>query len=247
MEYAGISEKGLAREINQDAILMHSGTCAGLFVIADGMGGHSHGEWASQQIIRCLEEWWKNFRAASYEGDFARMTASIKQAVEYANREIYTSYNGTEICGSTIALLFLYQNQYCILYTGDSRIYQYQGRTWRLLTVDETWENQASLSRQERKDFQNPNYGKLVNAIGIRERMQCRILTGQCDERSIFLLCSDGLYKFCSDSYLKRCIKKSRKNGELEDICCQMRDMVYKNGAGDNVSLVIVRLCATKL
>lgn len=241
MKYTGISEKGLVREINQDAILMHSDACAGLFVIADGMGGHSHGEWASQQIIMSLEEWWKNFQSVTYEGDFTRMTTSIKQAVEYANREIYASYNGTEICGSTIALLFLYQNQYCILYAGDSRVYQYQSRAWKLLTVDETWENQAALSEQQRKDFKNPDYGKLMNAIGIRKRMQCRILTGQCDERTTFLLCSDGLYKFCSGNYIKHCMKKGRKTGDLEIICREMRDMVYRNGAGDNVSLIIVR------
>lgn len=241
MEYVGISETGLVREINQDAILMRSDVCVGLFAIADGMGGHSHGEWASQRIISELEGWWENFQATSYDDDFRRMTASIKQAVEYANREIYQNYNKTEICGATIVLLFIYRNQYCILHAGDSRAYQYQGRKWRLLTVDETWENQAGLSKLQRKDFENPNYGKLMNAIGTRERMQCRISTGQWKEGEPFLLCTDGLYKFCPERYLKRCMKKSRKKQNLESVCYRMRDMVYKNGAGDNVSLIIVR------
>lgn len=241
MEYVGISETGLVREMNQDAILMHADACTGLFAVADGMGGHSHGEWASRRIIMKLEVWWKQFRAALYEYDFRRMTVSIKQAVEQANREIYTNYNRMAICGSTIAVLFLYQNQYCILYAGDSRVYQYLGNELILLTIDETWENQAGLSPEERKDFLNPNYGKLVNAIGTRETMRCRILTGMWEDDNSFLLCTDGLYKFCTNKELKYYMKKSRKADNLGNICNQIRDTVYRNGAGDNVSYIIVR------
>ncbi len=241
MEYAGISEKGLVREINQDAVLMRADASAGLFAVADGMGGHSHGERASQLIIKELSMWWENFQPSSYDGDFMRMTASIRQAVEYANREIYINYNKKVICGSTIVLLFIFKNQYCILYAGDSRVYQYRGSLWKLLTIDETWENQSDLSERQRKDFKNPNYGKLVNAIGVRGSMQCRILTGQLKRKDTFLLCTDGLYKFCPDKYLKFYIKKSRRMGNLEDICQRMRDMVYDNGAGDNISFIVVK------
>ncbi|GFI19436.1 serine/threonine phosphatase stp [Lachnospiraceae bacterium] len=242
MEYAGISEKGLIREINQDAILMRSDVSAGLFAVADGMGGHSHGEKASQLIIKELSVWWENFQPSSYDGEFMRMTASIKQAVEYANREIYINYNKKVICGSTIVLLFIYKNQYCILYAGDSRVYQYRGSLWKLLTIDETWENQIDLSVWQKKDLKNPNYGKLVNAIGVRGNMQCRILTGQLKRKDSFLLCTDGLYKFCSDRYLKLCMKKSRRIMHLEDICQKMLDRVYGNGAGDNISFIVVKV-----
>lgn len=241
MEYVGISETGLIREMNQDAILMHTDSRMGLFAVADGMGGHSHGEWASRCIMMELEVWWKQFQATAYENDFRRMTLSIKQAVEQANRKIYTNYNRMEICGSTIAVLLLYQNQYCILYAGDSRVYQYQGNGLRLLTIDETWENQAGLSPEERKDFLNPNYGKLVNAIGTRKTMRCRMLTGLWEDNNSFLLCTDGLYKFCTNKELKYYMKKSRKTDNLENVCYQIRDIVYRNGAGDNVSYIIVR------
>lgn len=241
MEYVGISETGLVREMNQDAILMHTNACTGLFAVADGMGGHSHGEWASRCIIMELETWWKRFQAISYDNDFKKMTLSIRQAVEQANRGIYTNYNQIEICGSTIALLFIYRNQYCILYAGDSRVYQYQENRLKLLTIDETWENQAGLSPQERKNILNPNYGKLINAIGTRKTMRCRILTGRRAGKNSFLLCTDGLYKFCPDKDIKYYLKKSQKSDNLENICYQIRDVVYQNGAGDNVSYIIVR------
>lgn len=242
MKHVGICDVGKVRDINQDAILTVSKDNCGLFVVADGMGGHSQGEKASQHIVQTLLEWWKAFSPAKYDNDFKRMIYALKQMLEQANREIYRSYNQTATCGSTAVILFIYKNTYGILYAGDSRIYMYYERKLRQMTVDEVWENQPDLSPKERKLCWDYCHGKLLNAVGIKQEIECKVITDELEEGMVFLLCSDGLYKYCSERYLKRCMKKARNAGNVEYSCACLLDKVYEGQAKDNISIVLVQV-----
>jgi len=240
IEYYGRSEAGKIRDMNQDAILMHTKKEAGLFVVADGMGGHSHGEKASRLIIQILNKWWNDFDPSAYDYIFQRMILSVKQSVEEANAIIFEQYNQDNICGSTIALLFIYKNYYGILHAGDSRCYMYRKYDLKQMTVDDVWENQANISIAERMDLKHPNRGKLINAIGTCKEMKCKIKTDVWSSDTIFLLCSDGLYKMCTEKRVERCIRRYSRHGTLSDMCRDMLEKVYENGAEDNVSVVLV-------
>ncbi len=241
MEHVEICDIGKVREINQDAILAVSREKTGLFAVADGMGGYNRGEEASQYIIQVLENWWVNFRPEYFEDDYKRMIYSLKQQLEQINRDIYQNYNNGSICGATVVILFVYQDMYGIIYAGDSRAYLYWERQIKQLTIDEVWENQPALTIREKKKNWKQCHGKLVNAIGIREEMQCRIITDKVEKNMIFLLCSDGLYKYCPEKYLRKYLKKTKRE-ELEYICADLLDEVYRGEAKDNVSIVLVKI-----
>lgn len=241
MEYRGICDTGLQRTMNQDAIYMAAENDIGLFCVADGMGGHSHGERASREIIDNIAFWWKKFQESDYDYDFFRMIYSLNQVLEKANRNIYRMSGDRQISGSTVVVLFICHERYGILSAGDSRIYLCDRARVRQLTVDEVWENQANLKLSSRVKKQHPNLGKLVNAIGIAEDVRITSSTDQRRAGMTFMLCSDGLYKMCSDRFIARALKEC-KRGALDEVVNKLIKKVYEGGAKDNTSIILVRV-----
>lgn len=241
LEFAGKCDIGKKREMNQDAMGMYQAKEAGLFVVADGMGGHTNGDKASRMVVTELQNWWNSFSPALFGCEFRKMLMAIEQVIEYANGKIFREFNQRGICGTTVTVLFIYKNYYGVIYAGDSRCYLGQGRKWKQLTLDEVWENQPFLTQRERSMKDHPHRGKLINAIGIKEEGKCRVLTDQIPPDAIFLLCSDGLYKFCADKSMKNIVKRSKTRKDLEQSVERLIDIVYQNGADDNVSVILVR------
>lgn len=246
-EFSGVCDIGKIREVNQDAIFMDAGEDAALFAVADGMGGHFHGEAASGIVVGELRRWWEEFQADSYRkeqaGETGRVLLSLQQRLELANRTIYRQYNSdTQICGSTVAVLFIYRDSYCVLSSGDSRIYYANGLRWKQLTCDDVWENQPGVIEQYRPAElrRNANYGKLVHAIGTAKEA---VFSGKTDilkDDDRFLLCSDGLYKMCREKELKKIVRSYKGNKNGTRLLGQMMDQVYEKGARDNISCILV-------
>lgn len=241
MEYRGVCDIGLERTMNQDAIFMAADNDIGLFCVADGMGGHSHGERASREIVDNIALWWKDFQEPDYDYDFTRIIYSLNQVLEKANRNIYRMSGDRQIIGSTVAVLFVCHERYGILSAGDSRIYLCDRARVRQLTVDEIWENQVNLNLSSRVKKQHPNRGKLVNAIGIEEDVRITSSTDQGRDGMTFMLCSDGLYKMCTDRVIARAMKECRR-GVLDEVMNKLIRKVYEGGAKDNTSIILVRV-----
>lgn len=241
MKYVALSEKGKVRKINQDSIFAASGKNVGLFIVADGMGGHSQGEKASQLIVRRMSEWWETFQKEKNNSSFMQIMNSLKKTAKEVNEEIYQVYNKEDICGSTMVLLFICKNAYGIISAGDSRIYLYHRWKFRQMTIDEVWENQPALTPLERKNNWDRCHGRLYNAVGIRKEMQFHIVTDQWKTGMIFLICSDGLYKYCQEKFLIKCMRKARVNWNLQISVDALLSKVYEQDAEDNISLILVK------
>ena len=248
-EFCGICDIGKRREKNQDAIFMDAGTDAALFAVADGMGGYLHGEEASGIIIGEMRKWWEEFpkrqQICGAAGDFGKMISALGQRLELANRMIYERYgSGREICGSTAAVLFLYRESYCVLSSGDSRVYYLNSFTWKQLTSDDVWENQPELSQQFSKDeiLSHPNRGRLVRAAGVKKEFTCTAQTGILERKMLFALCSDGVYKCMEPEALKEALKLAIKGDGLARPLADMENAVYENQAPDNLSCVLVKV-----
>lgn len=241
MEYAVLCDIGKTRSINQDSVFAASRGDEALFVVADGMGGHSYGEKASRHIVKKMEQWWENFHAQESDHDFTQIMQAVRQAAEQANREIYEKYNQKDICGSTMVLLLIWKQAYGIIFAGDSRGYVYDGHTLRQLTVDEVWENQPCLTKEEKEEGWERNHGRLYNVIGIRKEMRCHVLTNERKPGILFLLCSDGLYKYCPERFIKRYLKKAKRGRQLQVCADALLSKVYESGAKDNISMILVR------
>lgn len=242
MEYAGDTRTGLIRTVNQDSILALSKGEISLFVVADGMGGHTEGEKASRAITESLRMWWRSIEEESYEPDFFKLVASVRNYIEQANTYIYEKYNNNAVCGSTVSALLLYQKNYAIFQVGDSRIYKLQKRRLSQLTVDEVWENDVMTKKKFSPEeiIRNGKRGKLVNAVGTTPEIGITIKTDYLDGESVFLVCSDGLYKMVSPRKLTKVMKRISKGTSVREGMETLMKDVYDAGAVDNVSMIII-------
>lgn len=243
MEYAGDTRTGLIRAVNQDSILALSKGEVSLFVVADGMGGHVEGEKASRAITENLRIWWRNIEENRYEQDFFKLVTSVRNYIEQANTYIYEKYNNNAVCGSTVSALLLYKKNYAIFQVGDSRIYKLEKRRFSQLTVDEVWENDIMTKKKfsPQEILRSAKRGKLINAVGTTPELGITIKTDYLHEETIFLVCSDGLYKMIPPRGLVKVMKKISKGASVREGIDALMNGVYDAGAVDNVSMIIVK------
>lgn len=243
IDYCGVCDKGNKRVVNQDAILMSAKRELGLFVVADGMGGHSLGEVASGCIVNELRNWWESIIGQEEKFEFYQLIMCLKQKIKEINRRIYEEYNNGTVCGSTVVILLIYKRYFCIVTVGDSRIYRLRGLWMKQMTVDDVWENLEEV--KENFDLaeikSNINYGKLTSAIGIDREVTLKVQTGKLRGGDKFLLCSDGVYKLCKSVQIKERMRKYKGTENGKDIVKRLLDSVYEKGAPDNISAIFLR------
>lgn len=246
--YRVVSEVGKCRNINQDAVLAYARGNSGIFVVADGMGGHSEGEFASNEIIKICRQFWNQYDGNFEKEEFPALIEVMEQKLQMANEFIFREKNGKGICGTTVIVLLIVKEYYAIFSVGDSRIYTCINRRCVQLTKDDIWDNLSSTqelySEEEIEDHNNQ--GKLVHAVGISEHVEIQVQTGRLHRKQSFLMCSDGLYKCCKEQKLQRLLKKVKSATSMELVLQEYRNTVYKSGATDNFSIVLVRYVPEK-
>ena len=244
----GFSETGLKRTINQDSIGMFPGEGEGLFLVSDGMGGHSEGERASQAIGEACRQWWEARQEREIRPGFQETMGQLKELLGQASRKIREDTKEGEICGATVVLLWIQEGSYGLIWSGDSRCYladqRFLGTRIRQLTIDDVWENQPELSQQFSKDeiLSHPNRGRLVRAAGVKKEFTCTAQTGILERKMLFALCSDGVYKCMEPEALKEALKLAIKGDGLARPLADMENAVYENQAPDNLSCVLVKV-----
>lgn len=244
IQYCGFTDQGYKRKKNQDYIVMRANEQSGLFVVADGMGGHVMGEKASSTIGEFMEGWWNYFQNDIREKHFPQLIQEICNCLEQANQCICNKYNMDGVCGSTVVVLFIHHGKYAYFTCGDSRLYLYAKRNLQQISVDDVWENQPEIMyqyTQEQKE-NHPDYGKLVTAVGTSPVLQLRVMQGDLTGKEKFLLCSDGLYRMCSGQEMSKALHfyKDEKSGVHS--LKRMQTVVYENGAKDNCSVILVKV-----
>lgn len=240
--YSVISNKGLVRETNQDAIAAYVYKNIGLFVVADGMGGHAAGEKASATIIEKMDIFWKAKLQEEFRIDFMDWVRDIRFAIEEANKEIFMNYNQDQVCGSTIVAVLVYGIHFATFSVGDSRIYSVDKFKINQLSVDDVWDNlidvKAEFTEEEIKNHKN--HGKLLNAVGIDKKIKINVTIDNLKKNQKLILCSDGLYKYCDEKYIGMCLALARNDKAINKATEKIFNKVIQNGARDNVSFIIV-------
>ena len=140
MIYEVRTDRGLCRNVNQDAVAAFVKGTTGLFVLADGMGGHSRGELASGTVAARFQSFWQGIIKGGLLSDFQMLFVQVKDVIIDVNREIYERYNQGQICGAAVAVLLIVDGCYASFSIGDCRIYTYTRRRIRRLTVDDIWD-----------------------------------------------------------------------------------------------------------
>ncbi len=246
--YTILSEIGLGRKENQDAVFGANDGSVGIFLVADGMGGHVDGARASATVKNNIKTWWTQYIKSRKEQDFFQNIEEIKAILEASNQEILDYTKDGELSGSTVVLLWIQKDSWAVISCGDSRCYQVQngffiGQVCQL-TTDDVWENQQQNIRgmKEEEIRKHNNFGCLIRAVGTNPDFSCTVRSDQIKEKTLFALCSDGIYRYCPEPYFKRQLQKAKKVERLSICMDKIRSEVYQNGALDNLSLIFVHI-----
>lgn len=234
LSYSEYTSAGFVRQNNQDSIFSAIRDNYGLFIIADGMGGHFGGEIASCMLKTALSDWWGNF---TEETGFEESCEQIKKIIEETNSAIYNQYSSQgKICGTTLALLFFYNDRYLLINTGDSRIYSYSRWKLRQESVDHVFSEEKKITGELTDDEieMHRNKNKLTSAIGCKKNFKMNIKTAPLDRKTTFFLCSDGVYKLCDDKLIRRAVKIKDSTVMTE----MLKNNIEENGASDNFSFI---------
>lgn len=220
---------GLVRSSNQDSY--YCNPAAGVWVVADGMGGHYGGEWASAAIIERIGNFPKH-------GDFAKRLDAARQAIADSNRCIFdeAQTQGRQM-GSTVVALVIGDGRYAILWAGDSRAYLKRGDAFLRLTRDHSQAEElvdaGLLDRGAVAGHHSSHI--LVRAIGVLPSVEIDEIAGECSENDVFLLCSDGLHNLVSDAEIAEMIDR----GAFDRVSEQLVELSLERGAPDNITVCL--------
>ena len=230
IRYNATSHVGRVREVNEDCILALPKD--GIWVVADGMGGHAAGDFASQTLCDMVAA------LPSTENPSERMHG-VRNAIMRSHDAITAEADrrGLQTIGTTVVSLILTDHHFVAFWVGDSRIYRLRGGLLEMLTMDHslvaplvaagklTWD-EADL---------HPQANVITRAVGVGEELEIDKVRGEVAPGDRFLLCSDGLTKYTTDAMLAR-----ELSGPIENVADALLDIALTSGGADNISIIVV-------
>jgi protein phosphatase len=240
---------GIERDHNEDALfvllLNASGFDAipdfGLFVVADGMGGHRSGERASAISVqtvarRITQETLLRFFDEGGRGDIPALHELLREALEEANRSVVEMVPGG---GTTLTAAVLLGEQLTIGHVGDSRAYLVKDGTTEVITRDHSLVERLRELGQLTPDeaATHPQRNVLYRAIGQGDNLEVDVFTQPIPRGGYVLLCSDGLWGEVPDEEILRIISQST---DLQQACEELVRAANAAGGPDNITAVLV-------
>ena len=249
---AGGQSVGKQRELNEDSLLAITTTMAGnsgnlpfgLYVIADGMGGHQFGEVASNAAIRTVAGYvLRKFHSYLFQIKTDTMDESFQEimlaAVSEAQRAIQREAPGS---GTTLTAALVLGQQITVAHVGDSRAYfVYPDGRIETITRDHSLvkrlEELGHISPEEAENY--PHRNVLYRALGQGEILEPDIFTVAFPQSAYLMICSDGLWGVVSEQDLVRSITEA---SNLQRACQNLVTAANTAGGPDNISVVLVQL-----
>lgn len=231
-ESYGISHPGCVREENEDNYLIEPRS--GLWAVADGMGGHEAGRFASETIVQHLA-------TIGIARSAPELRANFEDRLVRAHDEIraLARRRGTTV-GSTVAALLAMDGRFACLWSGDSRVYLVRDGVISQLSRDHT-EVQELLDRgmiTEAEADTWPRRNVITRAVGVGEEIVVDFHQGELRPDDVFVLSTDGLTAHVSDAEIEDAVNA----GGPKAACEELLTKVLKRGGTDNVTVVAVRV-----
>ncbi|MCX7019166.1 MAG: Stp1/IreP family PP2C-type Ser/Thr phosphatase [bacterium] len=244
---AGITDIGLRRAHNEDCI--HLSDNQGIYLVADGMGGHAAGEVASHCAVEEIKNFFNLFSERQditwpypYDKRHSPAVNAILCGIRLANRRVYDMQRERpELCGmgTTMAALLITGNTATIAHAGDSRIYRLRGGKLELFTSDHSWVNEQIkrnvITPEEARNHRFRNV--ITRALGNRLDLEIDISAADIRNGDLFLLCSDGLSGLVEDEKIQDILARDLP---LEERAENLVDAANDAGGIDNISAVLV-------
>lgn len=239
MRTYSVSDTGILREMNQDFCFASDqpvGNLPNLFIVADGMGGHRAGDYASRYTTHRI--------VASVTRNKEKEPISIlKEAITTANQILMDEAREDEDkfgMGTTIVAATILDDRLCVANIGDSRLYLVNGGI-RQVTVDHSYvEEMIRLGKVDAKTARvHPNKNIITRAIGATEDVEADFFEVELSGEERILLCTDGLTNMVEDAVICEVMLSA---GTPEKKARQLVDLANQNGGRDNITVVIVEL-----
>ena len=243
----GATDVGRRRDHNEDAFLCDDDL--GLWVVADGMGGHAAGEVASQEAIDTIFGMvTRGKRTLELHGDLSeekaraarRLLEGAVQAATYIIFAIAELDPGKAGMGTTISAMMRAGNYAVLAQVGDSRIYRVRSTEVTQLTEDHTmvaWQlKQGLITPEEAKRSKQRNV--ITRAVGNRDYVQVDTVIIECELGDLYLLCSDGLHGYLRSEELPELVAVGGG-----DAVKKLIKLANRRGGKDNITAVLVEVC----
>ena len=234
VKVASITDPGRVRKTNEDSFFADGEM--GLFMVADGMGGHAGGEIASRIAVATISE---ALKATRPDGDAA---ALIRNAIAEANLAIYAeaeAHPELHGMGTTLVLAFSRGDAIHLAHLGDSRAYLIRDGSIKQLTEDHSLVAEmvktGQLTAEEAPRFHLRNV--VTRSLGNQQSIEPELAVVEWRSGDLLLLCSDGLTNMVDEAELHSLI--SGGGPDLERSCRQIMELANRNGGRDNITAVL--------
>ena len=228
----GKTDVGKARKLNEDSMLVRPEV--GMWVVADGMGGHEAGDVASQMVVNTLKEVPEGISLEKYIDDVEDALIGVnKKLIEIANQ----GEKPTTI-GSTVVVMLAYEKFCAFMWAGDSRLYRHRNGELVQLTIDHSqvqlYVEKGLITKEEAEN--HPQSNMITRAVGASENLVLDVDMQEMEKGDRYLLCSDGLTKHITDLDFENILAK----GDIEKKCNELIDLTLARGAKDNVTAILI-------
>jgi PPM family protein phosphatase len=256
MEYtaAARTDVGRKRSGNEDSFCVAREL--GLFLVADGMGGHAAGEVASRLAVETIQDWMRKYARGESTPLVGQPLAGgsnrsnwLLSSIRLANRVIFeTAQGGKEYAGmgTTLVAALAMGTRVALAHVGDSRIYRVRDDQIVQLSKDHSFIQQqlerGIISSEEAHDSQ---YRHLITrALGLKESVEVDLVEQDVQSGDLLLLCSDGLSDLLEDEEM---LAATREHADdLEKICQTLIDQANYKGGDDNITVLVIQARGAK-
>lgn len=237
MKSYSVTDVGQKRQVNQDYVYASEepvGNLPNLFVVADGMGGHNAGDFASSFAVQTLVR-------TILEDENQNPIKIIRHAVEEANRKVleesklHAEMSGM---GTTMVLVTIIDDYAYVANVGDSRLYLIEDQILQITkdhSLVQEMVRRGLITKEEARE--HPDKNIITRVLGIGPEIEVDFFDIHLKENSVLLLCSDGLSNMVSDEDIWRIVNTSR---EMKEAGMRLVSLANENGGKDNIAVVLV-------
>nr|MBQ6241801.1 Stp1/IreP family PP2C-type Ser/Thr phosphatase [Lachnospiraceae bacterium] len=238
LRYAAKTDVGLVRQNNEDSF--YTGCPLGglednLFIVADGMGGHKGGEYASRFVVRKIPD---NLKLTGRKNGVLN---ALREAVENTNKalnQLSTDLDYLQGMGSTVVMAYFNKTEWIVLNVGDSRAYLFENDELRQITLDHSWVEemvrQGVLERDDPMYLANRN--KITRAMGAEPTVEEDVFLVPAASGQRLLLCSDGLHGMLSDEEIAAVL---REEADVDRAVSRLLHLALEAGGQDNITILL--------
>jgi serine/threonine protein phosphatase PrpC len=246
IESYGATDVGLRRKLNEDSLFFDDEV--GLFVVADGMGGHNAGEIASHLAVDTVADFVQRSRAEDeiiwpygVDSTLSLNANRLLTSVMLANKRVWKEADNNQDysgMGTTIVAVLVDDSSLSCVSAGDSRAYRLREGVFEQITVDDSWVQAAvddGVLLAEAAES-HPMKNVITKAIGAQENLEVSVEEHEMEDNDLYIMCSDGLHGMIPEKGLTELVLTS--NSSLDGLVHSLIESANRNGGKDNVTAV---------